>query len=59
MYEAKSLNADDDIVGYDSFDDYELLIASIEYLEIFTWIIKCSYRLSQNVFTYCILGTVN
>jgi len=32
MYRAKSINADDD----DSYDDYELLIASIEYLETFT-----------------------
>ena len=29
MYEAKSLNADDDIIVDDSYDDYELLIASI------------------------------
>ena len=59
MYEAKSLNTDDDIVDDDSYDDYELLIAFIEYLETFKWIIKCSYTLSQKVFTYYILRTVN
>ena len=59
MYGAKSLNADDDIVVDDNYDDYELLIASVGYLETFTWIIKRSYRLTQNVFTYYILRTVN
>jgi hypothetical protein len=36
MYKAKGLNAADDIVDDDSYDDYELLIASIEYLKTFT-----------------------
>jgi len=36
MHEDKSLNADDGIVDDDdSFDDYELLTASIKHLEIF------------------------
>jgi len=36
MYGAKSLNADDDIVVDDNYDNYELLIASVGYLETFT-----------------------
>jgi hypothetical protein len=36
MYDPKSLNADDDIVDDDIYCDYELLMASIEYLETFT-----------------------
>jgi hypothetical protein len=59
MYEAKSLNSDDEIVDYDSYYDYELLITSIEHLETFEWIINCSYRLPQNIFAYYILRTVN